>query len=148
MRDINQACAELNILGQKIENYLRLSNYYNYNDLSEFAVDHKDAEQLFLKEEMQIIMDRLAEAQDRIKYLSCPVKEISRLHKNRSGRYETEQGHYYCSASRIEALVPDRDTGLTRWVRTNVEHNRKDYFLVGYDDVPMDGLTVRVRKEV
>ena len=147
MRDINQACAELKILSQKIENYLRLSNYYNYNDLSDFAADHKDAEQFFLKEELQIIMDKLAEAQDRIKYLSSPVKEISRLHRNRSGRYETEQGHYYCSGSRIEAMVPDSDTGVSRWVRTNVEHNRKDYFLVGYDDVPLDGLTVRVRKE-
>ena len=47
MKDIHQACAKLNILSQKIENYLRLSNYYNYNDLSDFAVDHKDAEQFF-----------------------------------------------------------------------------------------------------
>ena len=109
MKDIHQACAELNILSQKIENYLRLSNYYNYNDLSDFAVDHKDAEQFFLKEELQIIMDKLAEAQDRIKYLSSPVKEISRLHRNGSGRYETEQGHYYCCGSRIEALVPDSE---------------------------------------
>ena len=147
MKDIHQACAKLNILSQKIENYLRLSNYYNYNDLSDFAVDHKDAEQFLLKEELQIIMDKLAEAQDRIKYLSSPVKEISRLHRNGSGRYETEQGHYYCCGSRIEALVPDSDTGVSRWVRTSVEHNREDYFLVGYDDVPLDGLTVRVRKE-
>lgn len=39
MKDINQACAELNVLSHRIENNLRLFNYYNYNDLSNFAVD-------------------------------------------------------------------------------------------------------------
>ena len=110
-------------------------------------VDYKDAEQLFMKEGLQIIMDKLAEAQNQIKYLSCLVKEISRLHRNKFGRYETEQGHYYCCGSRIEALVPDSDMGVLRWVWTSVEHDHEDYFLVGYDDVPLDNLTVRVRKE-
>lgn len=148
MRDLSQAYAELNILSHRIENFLRISNYYNYSDLSSFDIDHLDAQQLFLKEELQIIMDRLAEAQERILYLASPVKEISSLYKNGSGRYETEQGHYYCSGSPIEALVTDSDTGVSRWVRTSVEHNGEDYFLVGNNDVQMDGLTVRVRKGV
>ena len=92
------------------------------------------------------IGDRLAEAQERILYLASPVQEISRLHKNASGRYETEQGHYFCSGSPVEALVTDDDIGVTCWVRTSMEHNGKDNFLVGYDSVRLDGLTVRIRK--
>ncbi len=146
MNNLSQAYTELNTLSHRIENFLRISNYYNYNDLSNFDIDHLDAQQLFLKAEMQTIMDRLAEAQERILYLASPVQEISRLHKNASGRYETVQGHYFCSGSPVETLVTDDDTGVTCWVRTSVEHNGKDYFLVGYDSVELDGLTVRIRK--
>lgn len=148
MRDLSQAYAELNTLSHRIENFLRISNYYNYNDLSNFDIDHLDAQQLFLKAEMQTIMDRLADAQERILYLASPVQEISRLYKNISGRYETGQGNYFCCGSPVEALVTDGDTGVTCWVRTRMEHNGKDYFLVGYDSMKLDGLTVRIRKGV
>ena len=57
MRNLNQAYAELDTLSHRIENFLRISNYYNYNDLSSFDIDHLDAQQLFLKAEMQTIMD-------------------------------------------------------------------------------------------
>ena len=82
MNNLSQAYTELNTLSHRVENFLRISNYYNYNDLSNFDIDHRDAQQLFLKAEMQTIMDRLAEAQERILYLASPVQEISRLHKN------------------------------------------------------------------
>lgn len=148
MKDMDQAYAELNALSRRIENFLRITDYYNYSDLSAFDIDHRDAQKLFLKEQMQVIMGRLADAQERILYLARPIQEISRLHKNTSGRYETEQGHYFCSGSPVEALVTDCEMGVARWVRTSVEHNGKDYFLVGYDDVGLDGLTVRIRKGV
>lgn len=81
MRNLNQAYAELNTLDHRIGNFLRISNYYNYSDLSNFDIDHLDAQQLFLKAEMQAIMDRLAEAQERILYPASP-EEISCLHKH------------------------------------------------------------------
>lgn len=148
MKDMDKAFAELNILGRRIEGFLRISDYYNHNDLGSFDIEHPDAQQLFLKGELQTIMDRLADAQERILYLASPVQEISSLHRNTSGRYETEQGHYFCCGRPVEALVTDGDTGAACWVRTSVEHNGKDYFLVGYDGVEMDGLTVRIRKGV
>ena len=33
-------------------------------------------------------------------------------------------------------------------MKTSVEHNGTDYYLVGYKDVTLSGLTVRVREEV
>ena len=73
---------------------------------------------------------------------------MSRLHRNESRRYETDGGHYYTCGSPIEALVEDGYRDVPYWVRTTLEHNGKDYFLVGYGSVEMDGLTVRVRGEV
>lgn len=74
MRNLNQAYAGLNILGYRIGNFLRISDHYNYNDLSNFDIDHLDAQQLFLKAEMRTIMDRLAEAQERILYLARLIR--------------------------------------------------------------------------
>ena len=31
------------------------------------------------------------------------------------------------------------------WVQTKVEHDGEDYYLAGYEDIPMEGLSVRVR---
>ena len=93
-------------------------------------------------------MEKLSDVADRIAYLSRPVMETSRLHKNRSGRYETKGGHYYTSGSGIEALIKDDYQEVPYWVWTSVEHDGKDYYLVGHKNVRLDGLTVRVRKSV
>jgi len=45
----------------------------------------------------------------------------------------------------IEALVDDDYHNVPYWTRTVVEHNDEDYYLVGYRDIPMKGLRVRVR---
>ena len=103
---------------------------------------------LFLLEELQAIMRNLDEVRGRLIYLSLPVREVSRLHKNESGRYETDGGHYYTCGSPIEALVEDGYREVPYWVWTRLEHNEKDYYLVGYGNVDMGGLTVRVRGEV
>lgn len=31
------------------------------------------------------------------------------------------------------------------WVQTKVEHDGEDYYLMGYEDIPMEGMEVRVR---
>lgn len=122
MRDFGQAYAELITLGHRIENFLRISNYYNFSDLSSFDIDYLDMQQ-FLKEELQTIMDRL----ERYRSGSCTSaslsKEISRRYKNVSGKYGMEKGDYFCSGSLIEVLVTDCDTGETCWALKSMEHN-------------------------
>ncbi|GFI45170.1 hypothetical protein IMSAGC019_00480 [Lachnospiraceae bacterium] len=93
-------------------------------------------------------MGKLSDVERRIAYLSRPVKETSRLHKNGSGRYETKSGHYYTSGSGIEVLIKDDYREVPYWVWTSVEHDGRDYYLVGHKDIRMDGLTVRVREAV
>jgi len=148
MADLNMVLSEAQKLNGSIGSLLKLSTYDDYDDLSGLDIDYEDGQQLFLQSELWKIMEKLSDVMGRIAYLSRPVKEISRLHKNRSGRYETEKGHYYTSGSDIEALVKDDYQEVPYWVRTRVEHDGKDYYLVGYKDVRLDGLTVRVREEV
>ncbi len=148
MADLNMVLTEAQKLNGSIRSLLKLSTYDDYDDLSGLHIDYEDGQQLFLQSELREIMEKLSDVTGRIAYLSRPVKETSRLHKNRSGRYETENGHYYTSGSGIEALVKDDYREVPYWVWTRVEHNGKDYYLVGYKDVRLDGLTVRVREAV
>ena len=148
MADINKVFAEAQKLNWNIESLLRLSTFEPYGDLSGLHIDYEDGEQFFLIEELREIMEKLSTVNHRLKYLSRPIKETSRLHKNSSGRYETSHGHYYTSGSGIEALVPEGWPEVMCWVWTRVEHDGTDYYLVGHNDVCMDGLTVRVREGV
>ncbi len=146
MADIKKVFAEAQKLNWNIESLLRSSTFETYGDLSGLHIDYEDSEQLFLSQELREIMENLSNVNHRLKYLSRPVRETSRLHKNRSGRYETADGHCYTSGQGIEALVPEGYPEVMCWVRTRVEHDGKDYYLVGHHDVCMDGLTVRVRE--
>lgn len=145
MADLKMVLDKANEIKWKIDSVLKYSTYEDYDDLSELDIDYKDSEQLFLLEELQAVMRCLDEVRGRLEYLSLPIQEVSVLHKNESGRYETGSGHYYTCGSPIEALVQDGYREVPYWVRTRVEGNGKGYFLVGYDSVEMDGLTVRVR---
>lgn len=91
-------------------------------------------------------MEKLDDVEDAIRYIAKPVREMGKLRKNASGRYELYSGHDYHCGSVIEALVSDGRYDVPYWARTRVEHDGVDYYLVGYREVPMQGLTVRVRE--
>ena len=148
MADLNMVLLEAQKLNGSIRSLLRLSTYEDYDDLSGLHIDYEDGQQLFLQSELREIMEKLSDVTGRITYLSRPVKEISCLHKNRSGRYETKNGHEYTSGSGIEVLIKDDYQEVPYWVWTRVEHDGKGYYLVGHKNIQLDGLTVRVREAV
>jgi len=133
-------------LQQGITRLLRSSTYNQYDDLSGLEINYEDSEELFRLDELRGIMEKLADVEDAIRYMGQPVREVGRLWKNAAGRYETESGHYFCCGSPIEALVSDSRYDVPYWVRTSIEHDGHDYFLVGHRHVSLDGLTVRIRK--
>lgn len=146
MADIKSILLQATDLQPEIDRLLRNSSYHQFDDLSGLEIDYEDSEQLFLLDELRGIMEKLADAEDAIRYLSQPVLETGRLWKNASGRYETESGHYYCCGSSIEALISDDHYDVPYWVLTSVEHDGVDYYLVGHRETSMAGLVVRVRK--
>ena len=148
MADINGIMLQASRLQPEISRLLRNSTYNQYDDLSGLEINYGDREQLFLLDALRGIMEKLADVDYIIRYISQPAIETGRLHKNASGRYETESGHYYCCGSPIEALVQDDRYETPYWVRTSVEHDGKDYYLVGHRDVSLNGLTVRIRKDM
>ncbi len=145
MADLQMVLSEAVKLNQRIAQFLKFSTYPDYDDLSGLDIDFADGEQLLLLEELRRITDRLADVQDFISYLARPIVEVSRLRKGIAEKYRTAKGHYYDCGSIIEALVSDEYHEVPYWTRTTVEHNGKDYYLVGYRDVHMKGLRVRVR---
>ncbi len=148
MADISSIMLQAQELQPRISRLLRNSTYNQYDDLSGLEIDYADSEQLLLLDELRGVMEKLADVEDTIRYLGLPVEETARIWKNASGRYETASGHYYCCGSPIEALISDDRYDVPYWVRTSVEHDGRDYYLVGFRNVRMDGLTVRFRKSL
>ena len=145
MANLQEVFTEAVKLNRQITQFLKFSTYKEYDDLSGLDIDFTDGEQLLLWEELRLITDKLADAQERIAYLTRPIVETCRLRKGTSGKYRTAQGVFYNCGSSIEALVTDEYHDVPYWTRTVVEHNGEDYYLVGYKGLSMSGLTVRIR---
>lgn len=147
MADLQTVLSEAIKLNRNIEQFLKFSTYRDYDDLSGLDIDFTNGEQLLLLDELRRITERLADIQDYISYLTRPIIEESRLSKGTAGKYRTAKGHCYDCTSVIEALVSDEYHDVPYWAITSVEHNGKDYYLVGHKDIPMKGLHVRVRTQ-
>lgn len=145
MKDLGELLERSQKLNTEIKRLLKESTYLEYDDLSGLDIDYKDAEQLLLQEQLWKVMQELEDVSDRLDYLALPIKEVSRLHKNSDGRYETKNGHYFTSGCRVEALISDGFRMVPYWVRTSIEHNGEDYFLAGYQEVELEDLKVRLR---
>lgn len=145
MADINSIMSQAAELRAAITRLLISSTYHRCGDLSEVSLNPHDSEQLFLRDELEQAMEKLADAADIIRHIGSPVDEISHLHRNSLGKYETAQGHVYRCGSPIEALVSDDRHDVPYWTRTRVEHDGEDYYLVGYRDVSLNGLVIRTR---
>ena len=145
MADLQAVLSEAVKLNWNMAQFLKFSTYTEYDDLSGLDIDFTDAEQHLLLEELRRIMDKLADVQEYISYLTRPIMEVSRLRKGTAGKYRTAKGHYYNCCSNIEALVTDECHDVPYWTRAVVEHNGTDHYLIGYRDLPMKGLHIRVR---
>lgn len=155
MADMKALSGEMAKLQRQIETVLYVSGYRECDDLS--ALDDykqiRNADERQKLEEYRNILYKLEEVQSTLSYYDKPVKEVSRIYTNESGRYETDRGHYYTSSSSIEFLRVEEtynydtdeweDSGI--WTTSRVEHNGQDYYIVGYSGVEMSGLKVRVR---
>lgn len=145
MNDLEKVLSSASILSWKIGAILNESKFEEYDDLSGLNIDSNDEEQLLLQDELRSILGHLENAKRDIDYLNKPIAYTGYLQKNSRGRYETGDKEY-TSGNGIEVLIYDDFYEKNRWVKTRVEHNGKDYYLVGYGDISMQGLKVRIRK--
>lgn len=109
------------------------------------TLDRIDAD--ILETHLDNAIDALKSVQRMASYLSRPVKETSRLWRNGSGQYETTAGFCFREGSPIEILVPDKyNPGRSRWERTYLRYDGRDYYLADHTELFLEGLGVRVRE--
>ena len=123
-------------------------------DLSEIDYDLMDSNEGFLIDEYASILMNLADVKSRLDYLNRRVLFTDQLVLNESDRYETSNGRMcYTSGSPIEFQYIDEAMNeegefidIPTWRTSTVEHNGTDYYIVGYPEIDLDGLKVRVRE--
>lgn len=106
MADLKALSDEMTKLKKQLETVLYISGYRDYDDLSGLD-DYKQiktADQRQQLEEYRNILYKLDEVQSDLAYFEKPIREVSRIYTNESGRYETDKGYYYTSGSGIEFL--------------------------------------------
>ena len=156
LTDLKGLSDEMIKVKKQIETMLSITGYLDYDDLSGLS-DYKQietADERQKLEEYRHILYKLEEVQSTLEYLERHIREMGTLRKNSQGRYETESGYCYTSGSGIEFLrteeVCNFDTNKWEkvgiWTTSRVESKAGDYYIVGYPEVGLSGLTVRVRK--
>lgn len=128
MRKLEEVFSETKELYGRIDRLLKLPTYDQYDDLSGQDIDYKDGEQLFLLEEMQAIMKNLDDVRRRLKYLSLPVREVSRLHRE-MGNAREEMDKPFLQEKELEeksARLAELNTALDHEEERSGEEKGKD----------------------
>ncbi len=139
---LNELKLELSQLQIRIKRLLLETKYEDYCEL-EVEYDASNPHDLFELQEFNRIVDELDSINMKISYLSRPVVGESVLHRNSDGRFECDFQTYTCGSG-IEFL-DSRDADNIQWCWSSVEHDDKDYYIVGFYDIKMEGLRVRCR---
>ena len=161
-KTITEIMEEAKKLNISIKKLLDDAKYKYTNDLSSVIFDYKDAEQLFLVDEMCSILEKLNNVSYTINYLNRNIKAEGILRKNDRERYEIELPEFpyiyeFKSGTNIEYLATDdlhcrydsetkEDINVPYWCASRIEHNETGYYIVGANDLQLEGLKVRIRE--
>lgn len=154
MADLKKLTEELTELQKQIKAVLELSNYRKYEDLSDIEYT-KTPDNLLLVDEYRGILNMLSEVDYSLDYLNKTVAFEDTLILQPDKRYGCKNhSQYYTSGTPIEFLYYDdvsNSSGefetLPMWRYSRIEHNGSDYYIVGYKDVELNNLKVRVRNK-
>lgn len=133
-------------LNAEITRFLKDAQYDLYDDLSGIDYDRDDLDDSQVIDELRYCAEKLDDVRRTLNYLRLPIVEVSQLHLNEGGRYETDDGFVYTSGTAIEALIRDEYHDRPYWVVSRVESSDEGYYIVDYSRFSMDGLLVRRRR--
>lgn len=142
---LKQLCS-IDCKAQKLIKEAGFSQLYGLDD--QLRPKSGDLDEAFLADCIEGILDGFSELHDEISYLGKPTHGEFTLIPFPDGRYGYFDDHgnsntFHCGAP-IEAKVPDFQGNL-KWVRTRIEHDGTDFYLVRHHSVPLDGLVIRER---
>ncbi len=156
MADLKALQDEMENLKKQIETVISVSGFREYEDLSGLDDIKKinTADQRQQIEEYRNILFKLDDVQRSLAYYERPIREVSKLHCNGDGRYETDEGYYYTCGSGIEFLRTEEvyNSDLETWedaeiwTTSSIEAENGKYYIVGYPKIELSGLTVRIRR--
>ena len=146
MKKINEIMRELKAISNIINKVAEQTGYVEFGDMNLLDIDMRDADELFVYDEINQIVDSLAEIQGNIDYMGIPIKYESKLMKNEDGRYETEQGEYYECGRVIEYVSHDESQHENEyWRKSRIGNNGVDYYIIAEPTLQLEGLNIRVR---
>ena len=131
-------------LDKDLKDIIKDSQIDDYEDLSGLDIDLDDPEDRFLWRELRKMMSHVDDLHKEIRYLSYPVEGEAFMRKNDRGRYESMYQEYKAGYP-IEFRYYDESSDRYEWILSTLEHNGKDYYIVGYPDVELEDLKVRIR---
>lgn len=139
----------LQTLDQAAFSLLRDSGFQSEDGLDDSVCPLPDeAEDTFLRGQAEELFDSLEWMHSVLCYLKQPLQGEYTLEQFPSGRYgyfdKDGDDHIFTCGKPLEAKIHD-SYGQQCWARTRIEHNGSAYFLWGYQDIPLSGLTVRER---
>lgn len=153
MTELVELKREMRKLQDQIEKIMQMTKYQSYDDLSAVEYDHTDPDDLQYIDEYRLALDNLSRIDYRLSYMDRSVAYTDTLILRPDGRYGTRNDRFYFTSGTViefayitEVQNADGYEEIPVWTISSVEHNGKDYYIVGYPDVSMDGLKVRVRK--
>lgn len=153
MTELVELKKEMRKLQDQIKKIMQMTKYQSYDDLSAVEYDHTDPDDLQYIDEYRLALDNLSRINHRLSYMDRPVAYTDTLILRPDGRYGTGSDRFYFTSGTViefayieEVQNADGYEEIPVWTISSVEHNGKDYYIVGYPDVSMDGLKVRVRK--
>lgn len=134
----------MDALNTSIQVVLQMTNYDKYEELN-LDLNPGDPNDQFLKEQYMALLEQLTNTHTAINYLQQPVVEEGQLSRNRNGRFELNDSYELSSGCPLEFLHYDDFDNCHKWIASRIEHST-DYYIVGYKELSLEGLKVRVRK--
>ena len=115
MKSLSQVMDQSMVLKNEISKLLLASTYKECSDLSALDINYGDSEQLLQLEVLRDVMEKLADIEATLDYMSLPVVDGGQLVKNAVGKYETSSGHVLHAGSMVEALIADGIYNVPYW---------------------------------
>lgn len=139
MVSINEVYNKIILLNREVmEIQKRATGSNEMNEIGEQIEKPKNPDEAMKYDFVIRTLDKLDDISRDVSYLQKPVRFRGVLYRNSRGRFEIPE-YEWTSGRGIEVLIENA------WIHSRVEHDGKDYYIVGYSSVPMDGLKVRIR---
>ena len=144
MKTLEELLSELKRLGRDIRNIQRACGYDDCSDLSCLEIPMRDAEGLFLWDELRYIMDKLADAQAALAYLNAPVQAEGVLRWDKKTERYCFKGVELSCGMPVEILVKDDYRDVPYWCAGRIEYD-DGYYFTGARKMRLRGAKARIR---